>query len=216
MYASEATNLQPMSPSLAHPVEIRRLAQVVPLLPLQPAIVYEYTVPRLSPSAQAAMDRGLPAQPMTYRVNRMSSSSATPPEAAPAKAFEAVQLVSTVYAKILDPLRAPVPAAHRPDKAELFERFARTVATPKLLAALELIAANIDALRQIDRYQAGVGTNAVRWMQYLAGELLETRFVQEPPRYEGDDQGRVRRALHEINGSISVLDRFSALGRSVA
>jgi hypothetical protein len=182
--------------------------------------VCEYTIPRLREEAQRDLDRGLSSQQaayhVTYKAYRTPNISAPSTGTACLKAFEAAQLVSAVYAKILDPLRVPNPDTHRPDKAELCERFARTMSTQKLLAALELVAANIDAIRHIDRYQPGTGTNAVRWMQYLATELLATKFVREAARYAGNDRSRLRRALHTIGGSVSALDRFSALGRGAA
>jgi hypothetical protein len=80
-----------------------------------------------------------------------------------------------------------------------------------MLDAVETVAQYIDSLRSLDTYQAGLGTNTVRWMHYLAAEALGA--IGSSPSGILPEQVRLHAALTTITSSITGVDRFAAMRR---
>jgi hypothetical protein len=190
-------------------LRLQRLTCVEPLLPALPLIIYEYTIPDLTVRTRAAMRRRLNGGSV-YRGYRAGLSLGASEEHY-VRVLESAQLISGVYSHFLDPLRFGQ-NGRKIDKAAIFTSFARTLIGPRFLPSVELVAANLFALRALDDYQAGVGTNAARWMQYLAYETARTNLV----RYgftAGQELDRLRSALTALRDSATTLERFRALAR---
>jgi hypothetical protein len=84
-----------------------------------------------------------------------------------------------------------------------------------MLPSVELVARNMDGLRSLDSYQPGLGTNTVRWMQYLSAEALDVLPSGPSPEILRE-QTRLCEALGTIRASVTAVDRFAAMRRSSA
>lgn len=190
---------------------IVRLAEVAPLLRPRRDVLYDYTIPEPGRRIMRQLEaHDLPAEgPYHGRVNgnpsRMRSARAC------LEALEAARLISTVYARTLDPLRADN-GSQPLSREDVFERFARALVGERLLEASELLAADPSVLRMLDDYGTTIGTMAARWMQYLAHEAVRTSVVQRGFT-AGRQLERLRMALIRIDASATVLDRYRALAR---
>jgi hypothetical protein len=195
-------------------VQVMHLTQADPCLERSSTVLYEYTLPSLRDSTVETLQAGGTLTGETYRVHRSSNASAASLEDRLLKPFEAARLLSTLYARCLDPVRFSGVGQEAVGKSEVVVAFTRSLSTDKGLAAVELVAQNIDGLRSLDAYEAGLGTNAVRWMQYLAAEALDgLEASTADPAGALPEQGPLHRALRTIARSVTAADRFAAMRR---
>lgn len=188
-----------------------RLSQLEPLLPARPFTLYEYTIPDLSERALRALRAGPGGVNPVYtgRANGHADSV----EERYLEPLAAAKLIAGLYSRVLDPLRFSSDSGiSLPSREEIFERFARTLMSPRLQGAVESVAANITYLRDLDTYQHGLGSAVAHWMQYLAYEALNTSITR-PGYADGADTARLRSALYTLRDSATVLDRYKALAR---
>ena len=191
---------------------LRRLTRVPPLLPPLSSVVYEYIMSELTSRTRAALRDASSRGDGIYHASKTHRNGAShhSTEKQVVRVYEAAQLVSAVYSRSLDPLRFRTSAERPSGKEQVFERFAHALRTDKLRTAVELVAADLDLLWKLDAHQAGAGANTVRWMQYLAGEVLETRLLEGESTPQGLSPA-LHAALSAISESVTVPDRFTAL-----
>lgn len=197
------------------PVEglrLTRLTRVDPLLPAHPYVLYEYTIPHLTNRAVNALRRRNGESPPVYTGYRGAAGTNESLETQYTEPLEAARLISGIYAHFLEPLRFTGANGNKPERAEIFYGFVRTLIGSRVLPSVELVAANMELLRTLDQFQEGLGTNVVRWMQYLAFEALATNFAQRVFT-TGQELERLHAALYVIRDSATILDRYQALGR---
>ena len=188
-----------------------RLDHVEPLLPARPFTLYEYTIPDLSERALRALRAGPGGANPVY--TGRANGNVVSVEAHYLEPLAAAKLIAGLYARVLDPLRFRSESGISfPSREEIFERFARTLMSPRLRVAVESVAANIAHLRELDTYQPGLGTAVAHWIQYLAYEALSTSITL-PGYVDGPDTARLRAALYALRDSATVLDRYKALAR---
>lgn len=194
------------SAAAADPVRLMRVMAAEPVFLSQPGVLLEYTIPALTARNTAALAQRENAHMSgIYRAHRGMGPSQTP-QASLLEVFEAATLVTTVYVRCLDPIRFPDAGRAAMGKEEILASVARSLSARKLLAAIELTARHVEDLRSLDDVQPGVGTGAVRWMQYLAAELVSNG----PPGLR-HEQPRLFAALSAIRASETAADRFAAL-----
>ncbi|HEX6509679.1 MAG TPA: hypothetical protein VF221_18775, partial [Chloroflexota bacterium] len=196
-------------------LQLKCLTHIEPLLPALPQVVYEYTIPDLTTRTRNTMRARLGRDAPAYGGNRRAQQNGAGDDERYVQLFESARLISGVYSHFLDPLRFSGEAANGLDKHAIFNSFVRTLIGPRFLPAVVSVAANIATIRRLDTYQPGVGTNAARWMQYLAYEAVHTNIA----RYgfmSGRDLDRLRVALYALRDSATTLDRFKALARGEA
>lgn len=194
-------------------LRLLRLVQVEPLLPVLPDVLYEFTIPQLTNRALTALRRRSVGRMPVYAGNTGSGGESRSLEEQYLELLEAARLISGMYSHCLEPLRFAGTNGSRPDRDDIFNGFVRTLVGSRVLASVELVAAKIQVLRSLDDYQAGIGSNTARWMQYLASEALQTTVVQRGFTTNRDVK-RLGKALHVIRESTTILDRFKALGRA--
>jgi hypothetical protein len=188
------------------------LESVEPLLRSCADVVYEYTIPLLREHTLEVLGERPGAVPLIYK--RANANRATQSlEERYLPAYEAAKLVGSVYSRCIEPLRFSRNGVSMVTRGEIFEGFARALLTARVLTAVELVAENIYTLRELDAYQADLGANIVRWMEYLAFEALESDLLQGEGG-QGSDSERLRSALRVIRDATSVLDRYRALMRT--
>lgn len=192
------------------PPTMKRLKDIEPLLPSQPDVVYDYTIPELTRRTLLAIRRRHADHGPVYMGYKQPNRSIEAPEDRFVALLDAAKLIAGLYSHFLDPLRVRGDDAGKPDKETIINGFARTLAGARVLPSVELVAENIGVLRSVDEYQDGVGTNAARWMQYLAFEALQAN-VMKRGYTTGRELERLRAALTTIRDSATVLDRFKAL-----
>jgi hypothetical protein len=192
-------------------LSIARLTHVDPLLQPRCDAVYDYTIPEPGRRAKRQLEEQdkrvsdpYPG-PTTGNLSRARSAGSC------LEALDAARLVSSIYSHLLDPLRG-TNHGNQPTRDEIFERFARLLTGDKLLAAVETIAADPAVLRAVDENGPAIGTNAARWMQYLAHETLRTRVIHHGFTI-GRGIERLHAALRTIEASATILDRYRALAR---
>jgi hypothetical protein len=189
------------------PLLLRQLAQVAPLLLPSSATLFEHTIPDLNIRAVSALRKRISTEGQVYSAARSTNH---PTEAWYLEALVAAQLVSRLYSHFLDPLRFAGNDGSKPDREAIFAGFARTLVGVRVLPSVEMLTVHLPALRVLDEYQPGIGTNAARWMQYLAYEVLTTTRAQRGYT-TGREADRLEVALHDIRGSATILDRFKSL-----
>jgi hypothetical protein len=189
-----------------------RLTHVDPLLPTNPYVLYEYTIPHLTNRAMNALRRRCGDSQPVYTGYKGPVKKNDALEEQYIEPLEAARLVSGIYSHFLDPLRFGGTNPNQSERDEIFNGFVRTLAGSRVLPSVELVAANMPILRTLDEFQDGLGTNVARWMQYLAFEALETNIVQRGFT-TGRELERLRTALYAMRDSSTILDRFRALGR---
>jgi hypothetical protein len=177
-----------------------------------PSVLYEYTMPSLTETTAAILRGERTAVSDTYTPPRAAHRAPSLLEERLLKPFESAGLISSVYTRCIDPLRFPEASRATVGKEEAIAGFARSLTTSKVLTAVELVARNIDVLRELDHYQAGLGTNTVRWMQHLAAEALDT--ITTGPSSILPEQGRLYEALSAIRQSVTAAERFAAMRRA--
>lgn len=189
-----------------------RLTDVEPLLMPRPFELYDYTIPDLTKRTVQSLSKSSgTANPMYTGRNGVSGEQRSVDERY-LEPFKAAQRISGLYSHFLDPLRFSGNIGTVPERADIFQGFARTVISPRILPLVELVAEQIGELRDLDAYQIGIGTNAARWMQYLAYEAWGSNLVQRGFTLGGELE-RLRAALRVIRDSATVLDRYHALAR---
>jgi hypothetical protein len=189
------------------PLLLRRLAHVAPLLLPSSATLFEHTIPDLNSRAMSALHKHVSNDGQVYSASRSTNHST---EAWYLEALVAAQLVSRLYSHFLDPLRFAGNEESKPDREAVFAGFARTLGGVRVLPSVEMLTVHLPALRELDDYQSGIGTNAARWMQYLAYEVLTTTPAQRGYT-TGREADRLEVALQDIRGSATILDRFKSL-----
>lgn len=189
-----------------------RLTHVDPLLPAHPYILYEFTIPQLTNRTVEVLRRGSGANKPIYTGHTRASGENESLEDLYKELTAAARLISGVYSHFLDPLRFAGTQLQSTERDEIFNSFARALAGSRVLPSVEIVAANLPTLRSLDRYQDGLGTDAARWMQYLAFEALETNVTRRGFT-TGRELDRLRTALRLIKDSPTILDRYKALGR---
>jgi hypothetical protein len=189
-----------------------RLPHVDPLLPAHPYILYEFTIPHLSNRTVGVLRRGRGADQPIYTGHTRGTGENESLEDLYERLLAAARLISGVYSHFLDPLRFAGTRLKSTERNEIFNSFARALAGSRVLPSVEIVAANLPTLRSLDRYQAQLGTDVARWMQYLAFEALETNVTRRGFT-TGRELDRLRAALRLIRDSSTILDRYKALGR---
>lgn len=189
-----------------------RLYEVEPLLPARARVLYEYTVPDLTQRALRELTYALGATSGVYTGHKGSSGNAWSLDERYLEPLAAAKQIASLYLHVLDPLRYATTGAALPTREEIFNGFARPLAGTRLLPSVELLAEHIQHVRELDRYQPGLGTNVARWMQYLAYEALETSVTRRGFT-PGRELDRLRSALRSLRDSATVLDRYQALAR---
>ena len=189
-----------------------RLTQVEPLLPVRPYTLYDYTIPDLTDRALNALERSSGARSLVYTGYKGSSGALWSVEERYLEPFGAAKRISGLYSHCLDPLRFTANTGHSPNRVEIFDGFARALIGSRVLPWVELVAANIGTLRELDNFQPGIGSNVTRWMQYLAYEALGTHVARRTYTSE-EELRRLRSGLHVIRDSTTILDRYKALAR---
>jgi hypothetical protein len=197
------------SPQVA-PLRIVRLTHVDPLLPSHPNLLFDFTLPDLTERTRAILRGQLRRDTGPYRGYRFGGTQTRSLEEEFLPPFEAARLVGVVYARCLDPVHIRAVGRTGPSRDDVLHVFARMLATPKVIMAVELVAQRLDTVRWLDRFQPDLGTTTIRWMQYLAGLALEAlRSITMPyPEYR-----RLRDALCGIVTSVTAVDRYTALAR---
>ena len=195
---------------------IVHLVQVMPFLRPAVGILYDFTIPELMDRTMVLFQGDPHRIEGPYRGYRFAGGSKdSRQDGLPfVQAFTAAQLVSGIYSRCLDPLRFESSASPHLSKADIFEGFVRRLLSDRGTSTVSIIAGGIGHIRAIDRYQPGVGTSAMRWLQYLAGEALETKRFQArahlPP-----PTGSLMADLRTIRDSVTAADRYTALARRV-
>lgn len=188
------------------------LAHVAPLLPSFPDVLYEYTIPLLGNKTLAAF-RATASTPLrAYRATKEPARTVQSIEERYLPPYEAARFVSSIYSRFLEPVRFAEASWKAPSRNTIFDGFARALLNPRVLPAVEMIAENVCAIRELDTYGADIGSNVVRWMEYLASEALESDFLQVESEHDSDRE-RLRSALRVIRDATSVLDRYRAMMR---
>jgi hypothetical protein len=194
---------------------IVHLIQITPGLRPAPNIVYDFTIPELTDRTLATLHGQHHRMDGPYRGHR-STGQGQVGQRDPSQylqPFEAAQLVSSIYSRCLDPLRFESAGAAKLTKVDVFESFARKLFGDRVASAVESIASGLDNIRALDLYQPGIGSATARWMQHLAGEVLET----DPMRrqlHAPIHQRNLRAALVTIRESVTIVDRYAALSRA--
>jgi hypothetical protein len=189
------------------PLLLRQLTHVAPLLPPSSATLFEHTIPDLNCRAMSALRKHISDEGQVYSAAQTTNH---PTEAWYLEALVAAQLVSRLYSHFLDPLRFAGNDGSKPDWEAIFAGFARTLSGVRVLPSVEMLTVHLPALRVLDEYQPGIGTNAARWMQYLAYEVLTSTWAHRGYT-TGRASDRLGVALHDIRGSATIPDRFKSL-----
>jgi hypothetical protein len=189
-----------------------RLAHVDPLLPAHPYVLYEYTVSQLTNRTIQALERRRDASQPVYTAHKGSAGKSESLEELYTELLAAIRLISSIYSHFLEPLRFAGANPHLIDRGEIFNGFARALVGSRILPSVEIVAANVLTLRALDRYQDRLGTDAARWMQYLAFEAMQTNVLWRGFT-PGKELERLRTALRVIRDSSTILDRYQALAR---
>jgi hypothetical protein len=193
-------------------LRLTRLTQVDPLLPAHPYVLYEYTIPALTNRAVNALRRRSGDSQPVYTGYKGAPGKHESLEDVYTEPLEAARLISGVYSHFLDPLRFAGTNGNQVEREEIFNGFARTLLSPRMLPSVELVGENILLLRTLDEFQPGLGTNVARWMQYLAFEALQTNIMQQGFTL-GRELERMQIGLRAMRDSSTVLDRYKALSR---
>lgn len=196
----------------ADELRLVRLTQVDPLLPAHPSVLYEYTIPQLTNRTVESLRRRRSEVKPIYTAQKGHSSADETLEELYREPLAAVQLISGMYSHFLEPLRFQDANLHAGDRDEIFNGFARSLAGSRVLPSVEVVAATMQILRALDRYQDGLGTNVARWMQYLAFEAMETNVMRRGFT-PGKELDRLHDSLRIIRDSSTILDRYQAFGR---
>jgi hypothetical protein len=190
-----------------------RLTHVDPLLPAHPYNLYEFTIPQLTNRTVEVLRRGRAASQPVYTGYKRGTGETESLEEVYDELLAAAKLIGGIYSHFLDPLRFAGTSLPSTEREEIFNGFARALAGSRVLPSVEIVAANVPTLRALDRYQDGIGTDAARWMQYLAFEALETNVTQRGFT-TGRELDRLRSALNILKDSPTILDRYKALARA--
>ena len=194
-------------------LQLISLLYVEPLLRPYSEVVYEYTVPLLGQRTLDALRAASTATPRVYKRPKKTSGAVLTPEERYLPPYEAARLISSVYARCLEALRFAGASPSTPDRDEIFDSFVRALLSERVLPAVEMVAENIYTLRELDNYGPEIGTNVVRWMEYLAFEALESNLLRSADEGDGGVR-RLQSALRTIRDATYVLDRYRALLRA--
>jgi hypothetical protein len=198
--------LQQSADGACDPLQLVAVTGADPAFHASPSTVLEYTIPSLTAGAAAAMlASGNQGRNVRYRARSVLDNPRASNHERFVKPLEAARLIAAVYARCLDPVRFPGAASVAATKLHVIGAFTRSLMTQKLLEAVELVADRLEDLRALDSHQPGLGTNTVRWMQHLAGEVL----TADPSGLH--QRARLMAALATIRGSETVSDRFAAV-----